>query len=58
MKKKISGEGYDINKQTIYIAPKSKIELRVHCALEPARGIVKTQTETTECQDMHMLHAN
>jgi len=42
VKKKISGEGYDINKQTIYIAPKSKIELRVHCAMEPARGIVKT----------------
>ena len=36
--KRISGEAYDINKQTIYIAPKSKIESRVHYAPEPERG--------------------
>ena len=34
-KKRISEEAYDINKQTIYIAPKSKIESRVHYAPEP-----------------------
>jgi len=28
--KRISGEAYDINKQTIYIALKSTIESRVH----------------------------
>jgi len=27
--KRLSGEAYDINTQTIYIAPKSKIESRV-----------------------------
>jgi len=38
VKKGISGVAYDINKQTIYTAPKSKIESRVHYAPEPARG--------------------
>ena len=32
------GEAYDVNKHTIYIVPKSEIELRAHYALEPARG--------------------
>ena len=36
----ISGEAYDTNKQTIYIVPKSKIESRVHYAVEPAQVIV------------------
>jgi len=27
-KKRISGEAYDVNEQTIYIAPKSKLESR------------------------------
>jgi len=31
-------EAYNINKQTIYIAPKSKIESRAHYDPEPARG--------------------
>jgi len=35
--KRISGEAYDINKQTIYTAPKSKIESKVHHAPEPAK---------------------
>jgi len=34
-KKRITEEAYDINKQTIYIVPKSKIESRVHYAPEP-----------------------
>jgi len=36
--KRISGEAYDINKQTIYIAPKakSKTESREHYVPEPA----------------------
>ena len=38
MKKRISGEAYDINKQTIYIAPKSKNESRAHYTPEPALG--------------------
>jgi len=40
VKKKGSGKAYDINKQTIYIGPKSKIESRAHYARggEPARG--------------------
>jgi len=37
-KKRISGEAYNINKRTIYIVPKSKIESRVHYFPEPARG--------------------
>ena len=32
-------EAYDINKQTIYIAPTSKIDSRAHYAAEPARGL-------------------
>jgi len=38
VKKKGCGEANDINKQTMYIAPKSTNELRVHYALEPAWG--------------------
>ena len=38
VKKRITGEAYDVNKQTIYIAPKSKIESRAHYAPEPAQG--------------------
>ena len=34
----ISGKVSDINKQTMYIAPKSKIESRAHYAPESARG--------------------
>jgi len=37
-KKRISGEAYDTNKQTIYMAPKSETESRAHYALEPTRG--------------------
>jgi len=37
VKKRISGEAYDIKKQTIY-RPKSKIESRAYYALEPAQG--------------------
>jgi len=35
--KRISEEGYHINKQIIYIALKSQIESRVHYAPEPIR---------------------
>jgi len=34
-KKRISGEAYDVNKQTIYTTLKSKIESRAHYVLEP-----------------------
>jgi len=34
----MSGEAYDINKQTIHIVPKSKIKSQVHYAPETARG--------------------
>ena len=37
--KKISGESYDVNKQTIYIAPKSKHRIKGTLP-EPARGTV------------------
>jgi len=37
-KKRKSGETYDINKQTIYIASKSKIKSKAHHATEPAQG--------------------
>ena len=38
-RKRISGEAYNINnKQTISIAPKSKMESRVHYTLKPERG--------------------
>jgi len=36
-KKRIEGEACNINKQTIYIAPKSKIESRAHYSPEAAR---------------------
>jgi len=36
--KRTSGEAYDINKQTIYIMPKSKIESMAHYAPELAQG--------------------
>jgi len=39
VKKKGCGEAYDINKQRMYIVPKSKIEPRLHYAPEPAQGI-------------------
>jgi len=35
---RISVEAYNINKETIYTAPKSKIESRAHYAPEPAWG--------------------
>jgi len=37
-KKRISVEAYDINKQTIYIVQKSKMEPRAHYVPEPGRG--------------------
>jgi len=37
--KRINGQAYDRNKQTIYIAPKSKIESRADYAPEPAWGL-------------------
>ena len=50
-KKTISGEAYDINKQTISIAPKTKIESRAHYVPEPARGgalqLTQPRLETT-----------
>jgi len=39
----MSGEVYDIYKQTIYIAPKSKIESRAHYAPKPARGLKSSE---------------
>jgi len=36
--KRANGEAYDRNKQTIYKAPKSKIESRAHYAPEPTQG--------------------
>ena len=40
-KKRISGEAYDINKQTIIdIAPKAKTESRAHYAPQPASQCV------------------
>ena len=42
IKEKVKKKGYvgkhNINKQTIYIAPKSKIESRAHYAPEPKRS--------------------
>jgi len=43
-KKRISGQAKDKNKQTIYIALKSKIKSRADYAPEPA------QWETSACQ--------
>ena len=43
--KRISGEAYNINKQAINIAPKSKIESNVHYALEPTWGIITQNAE-------------
>jgi len=37
-KKRTNGEAYDINKQTVYIALKSKIESGAHYAPERTRG--------------------
>ena len=39
-------EAYDINKQAIYVAPKSKTESRAHYAPEPARSNTRRQTQT------------
>jgi len=36
---KITGKAYDVNKQTIYIAPKSANESRVQYSLEPTHGL-------------------
>jgi len=36
--KRTSGKAYNINKQKIYIVPKSKIESRAHYSPEPGRG--------------------
>jgi len=38
VKKKDIGEAYDVNKQTIYIAPKSTHESRAQYSLEPEQG--------------------
>ena len=38
MKKKEVSGGSQVNKQTVYIAPKSTNESRAHFSLEPARG--------------------
>ena len=38
MKKSIRGKAYNVNKQTIYIAPKSTNESRVQYSSEHARG--------------------
>jgi len=38
VKKRISGEAYDVNKQTAYSA-KTKIESRAHYAPEPTQGV-------------------
>ena len=47
-KKRISGEAYDINKDTVYIVLKSKIESRVHYA--PETGLVwYRRTSATHC---------
>jgi len=35
-------KAYDINKQTIYVVPKSKIESRAHYTPEPAWGEVNS----------------
>ena len=40
----ISGEAYDVNKQTIYIAPKSKIESRAHYAPEHTENTLRAAT--------------
>jgi len=37
-KKRINGEAHDVNKQTIYIVPKSTNESSVQYSPEPARG--------------------
>jgi len=37
--KRISEEAYDINKQTINMVPKSKIEPRAHYTLKPTHYI-------------------
>jgi len=38
VKKRMSGEAYDINKQMTYIVPKSKIESSAYYAPVPAAG--------------------
>jgi len=53
---RICGEAYDINKQTIYIVPISKIESRAHYAPEPARGVIKVhgmQNCWYQCTNTH-----
>ena len=58
--KSTSGEAYDINKRTIYIAPKSKIESRVHYAPEPTHGkqlenIMHPTPSTGQAEEQHNL---
>jgi len=50
--KRISGEAYDVNEQTVYIAPKAKISSRVHYALEPA---LMNASEDNQCASNHPL---
>jgi len=47
---RICGEAYDINKQTIYIVPISKIESRAHYAPEPAWGVIKAVLTCMACR--------
>jgi len=49
-KKRISGEACNINKQTVYIAPKSKIESRAHYVPEPHGS--KQPLNRTGCTDL------
>ena len=42
MKKKEVSRGSQVNKQAMYIAPKSTNESRAHFSLEPARGTTLT----------------
>jgi len=52
--KRTSGEAYDINKQTIYIVPKSKIESREHYDPKPAQGREEKGKGGRECkQEKH-----
>ena len=50
-KKRKSGKANDINKQTKYIAPKSKTESRAHYAPEPARGNGKLEADGKPFRD-------
>ena len=64
--KRLSGEAYNINKQTIYIAPKSKIKSTAHYAPESAQGTCSYITHLKDTRhgglvvfilhDLHLLH--